>query len=53
MIYYVGIPLTILTISIARPVWRWRGGKDNLGLVLLASTLLFLPMYLFAYTGGV
>jgi len=49
--YYVVAPLVILAVSIAWPLLLWRGrlGLRNIGPTI---TLLILPLYLFAYTGG-
>ena len=51
--YYLAFPLAMLLLSTARPAWRWRVGKQNLGVGALTATLVLLPIYLFAYTGGV
>ena len=52
VIYYIGIPLAALAVSIAWPSWQLVR-KRKLGWRVATATLCLLPMYMFYYTGGV
>jgi hypothetical protein len=53
VIYYFAFPLTVFLISTIRPALRWRLGMENLGVGGLAVALVLIPLFLFAYAGGV
>lgn len=51
--YYLIFPTLMLCVSLSRPIWKFRSGKQNLGTGTSLAMLAVLPLYLAGYTGGV